>query len=48
MKKANGEFVSDLNGILDSWHDFYLSLFTRMDDVQERLLGNLTACIPAD
>ena len=51
MKKANGEVVSGLNGILDSWHDFYLSLFTAGstdDGVQEQLLGNLTARISVD
>ena len=51
MKETNGEVVSDLNGILDSWHDFYHSLFTmgqRDGNVQERLLENLTARIPAD
>ena len=51
MKTANGEVVSGLNGILDSWHDFYLSLFTAGstdEGVQEQLLGNLTARIPAD
>ena len=51
MKEANGEVVSGLNGILDSWHDFYLSLFTAGstdDGVQEQLLRNLTARIPAD
>ena len=51
VKNANGEVVSGLNGILDSWHDFYLSLFTAGvtdEGVQEQLLGNLTARIPAD
>ena len=51
MKKTNGEVVSDLNGILDSWHDFYHSLFTMGQtdgNVQERLLENLTARLPAD
>ena len=51
MKKANGEVVSGLNCILDSWHDFYLSLFTVGPTdvgVQEQLMGNLTARIPAD
>ena len=40
MKKADGEVVSDLDGILDSWHNFYSSLFTscHMDaEVQARL-----------
>ena len=51
MKKADGEVVSDLNGILDSWHDFYSSFFTacRTDaEVNERLWENLTARFPAD
>ena len=51
IKKINGEVVSDINGILDSWHDFYHTLFTagQMDvNMQERLLENLTGRLPAD
>ena len=51
MKKVNGEVVSDINGILDSWHNFYHTIFTvgQTDaNVQERLLENLTAHLPAD
>ena len=50
MRGADGEIVSDIDGICQSWVTFFSSLFSAEEvdlKTQENLLANLSACLPS-
>ena len=51
MRSSDGSVVSDLDGICNSWVEFYTSLFTAEEvdlSVQESLLSNVSACLSSE